>query len=72
MTRHQIKEYYEAEFENINAVTSELFSIIKTEKTEYSIAELAAYIELKPLIDGLEETLNKFKSAIYHYIDVHD
>ena len=42
MTRHQIKEYCEAEFENINAVTSELFSIIKTEKTEYSIAELAA------------------------------
>ena len=146
MTRHQIKEYCEAEFENINAVTSELFSIIKTEKTEYSIAELAAigtfihncyngienilkrillaskikvkdtptwhkdllktsldmgvisyelYVslsgylsfrhffihaygfslrweELKPLIDGLEETLNKFKSTIYHYIDVHD
>jgi hypothetical protein len=42
MTRHQIKGYCEAEFENINAVTSELFSIIKTEKTEYSIAELAA------------------------------
>ena len=80
-----IKEYCEAEFENINAVTSELFSIIKTEKTEYSIAELAAigtfihaygfslrWEELKPLVDGIEETLNKFKSAIYHYIDVHD
>ena len=36
MIKHQLKEYCEAEFENIDAVTSELFSVVKTEKSEYS------------------------------------
>ena len=146
MTKDQLKEYCEAEFENINTVTAELFSIIKTEKTEYSIAELAAistfihncyngienilkrvllaskikvkdtstwhkdllktsldmgvipyelYVslsgylsfrhffihaygfslrweELKPLVDGLERTLNEFGSIIYRYIEKSD
>lgn len=143
MTKSQIREYCEAEFENIDAVVSELFSIVTAEKSGYSIAELAAiatfvhnfyngienilkrvlsfkqiemrdtptwhkdllkvssdkgiisnelyntlsnylsfrhffvhaysftlrWEDLEPLVDSLRETLNKFKSAIYDYID---
>ena len=42
MPKHQLKEYCEAEFENIDTVVFELFSIVKTAKSEYSTAELAA------------------------------
>ncbi len=146
MTKQQIKEYCEAEFENIDAVVFELFSVVKTEKSEYSTAELAAiatfihnyyngienvlkrvlslkqieikdtptwhrdllkissdtgiipndlhdtlsdylsfrhffvhaysftlrWEDLKPLVDGIEETLRKYKSTIYDYINKHD
>ncbi len=146
MIKHQLKEYCEAEFENIDAVTSELFSVVKTEKSEYSTPELAAiatfihncyngvenvlkrvlsfnqiemkdtptwhkdllktsldigivtndlyntlsnylsfrhffvhsysftlrWDELRPLVDDLEKTLEKFRSAIYNYIGKHD
>lgn len=143
MTRHHMKKYCEAEFENIDTVVSELLSICKVKKSSYSVAELAAmatfihnfyngienilkrilsfrkiilketstwhkdllktsldkgiipadldntlsnylsfrhffvhaysfnlrWKELKPLVEGLDETLRKFKSAIYSYID---
>ena len=146
MTKHQLKEYCEAEFENIDAVTSELFSVVKTEKSEYSTPELAAiatfihncyngvenvskrvlsfnqiemkdtptwhkdllktsldigivtndlyntlsnylsfrhffvhsysftnrWDELRPLVDDLEKTLEKFRSAINSYIAKYD
>lgn len=42
MTKKQLKEYCKAEFENIDSVLSELFSVIKDKKSEYSIPELAA------------------------------
>ncbi len=145
MTNDQLREYCDAEFENIDTVKAELWSVIRPEKSEYSIAELAAiatfihniyncienilkrvfranqikiedtptwhkdllktasdigiipndlYItlsdylsfrhffvhtysfrlkweELKPLVDGLGGMLNRFKSAIYHYIEKH-
>lgn len=38
----KLKEYCEAEFENIDAVVSELYSVIQPEKADYSIAEMAA------------------------------
>jgi uncharacterized protein YutE (UPF0331/DUF86 family) len=146
MIKHQLKEYCEAEFEKIETVKSELFSVVRAEKSEYSITELAAiatfihniyngiesllkrtlaanlikiedtptwhkdllktssdigiisneiYValsdylsfrhffvhaytftlkweELKPLVDGIEEMLGKFRSAVYHFIDKHD
>lgn len=146
MTGQQLREYCEAEFENIDAVISELFSVVKTEGYDYSTPELAAiatfihnfyngvenilkrilvfeqvevknsptwhkdllkassdmevisndlyetlsvylsfrhffvhaysftlrWEELKPLVDDLDETLRKFKSAIYNYINKHD
>ena len=42
MTSRRLKEYCEAEFENISAVRSELFSVVEAEKSDYSVAELAA------------------------------
>ena len=146
MIKHQLKEYCEAEFEKIETVKSELWPIVRSEKAEYSIAELAAiaifihniyngienilkrvllakkievddthtwhkdllktssdigiisndlYVtlseylsfrhffvhaysftlkweELKPLVDGIEGTLEKFKAAVYYFINKHD
>ncbi|HBR16560.1 MAG: hypothetical protein A3G39_09930 [Deltaproteobacteria bacterium RIFCSPLOWO2_12_FULL_43_16] len=143
MTSLRLKEYCEAEFENIDTVVSELFFVVRPKKIDYSTAELAAiaafihnyyngienilkrvllsrkmaikdaptwhkdllksslnkevitndlyetlsdylsfrhffvhaysfnihWKELKPLIDNLEDTLKKFKVAIYHFID---
>lgn len=145
MIKQQLKEYCEAEFENIDTVVSELFSVVSAGKSDYSIAELAAiatflhncyngienilkrvllsgdvkiedtptwhkdllkastnigiisndlYVilsdylsfrhffvhsysftlkweELKPLVDGIEETLARLKSTIYDFIDKH-
>jgi hypothetical protein len=62
------------------------FSIVKTEKSGYSTAELAAiatfihncysstlrWDELKPLVEDLEKTLKRFRSEIYSFIDKHD
>lgn len=146
MESHQLKEYCEAEFENIDAVVSELFSVVRAKESGYSLAELAAiatfihnfyngienilkrvlslkqiiikdtstwhkdllkissdtgiidnnlyetlsnylsfrhffihaysftlkWEELKPLVNNLDETLKKFKSMIYGYIDKPD
>ncbi len=143
MTKDQLSKYCDAEFENIETVNAELWSVVESGKSEYSIAELAAiatflhniyngvenilkrvlranqvkvedsptwhkdmlktssdieiisndlYVdlsdylsfrhffvhaysftlkweELKPLVDRLEGVLNKFKSAIYKYIN---
>lgn len=60
MTRQQLKEYCEAEFENIDAVVSELFSVVKTEKSEYSTAELAAIATfIHNFYNGIENTLKR-------------
>jgi len=146
MQKRQLREYCEAEFENIDTVVFELFSIFKTEKPGYSTAELAAiatfihncyngienilkrilsfnqiemketptwhkdllktsldigiitnalystlssylsfrhffvhaysftlsWDELKPLVEDLEKTLKRFRSAIYNFIDKHN
>jgi hypothetical protein len=37
MQKRQLREYCEAEFENIDTVVFQLFLIVKTEKSEYSI-----------------------------------
>jgi len=42
MKKQQLREYCEAEFENIDNVISQLISLVKTEKIDYSISELAA------------------------------
>ena len=80
MIKQQLKEYCEAEFENIDTVVSELFSVVSAGKSDYlsfrhffvhSYSFTLKWEELKPLVDGIEETLARFKSAIYDFIDKH-
>lgn len=144
MKSHQLREYCDAEFENIDAVVTELFAVVKTNQSKYSNADLAAiatfvhnfyngienilkrvlslkqremkntptwhkdllkislnegiitnnlyatllnylafrhffihsysfalkWEELRPLVDSLDDTLKKFKSSVYDYIDI--
>jgi hypothetical protein len=42
MTNQQLKEYCEAEFENIGIVINELFNVVRPQKRKYSTVELAA------------------------------
>lgn len=42
MTKLQIREYCDAEFENLDLVLSELFNVVIAGKEDYSISELAA------------------------------
>lgn len=63
MLKHQLREYCEAEFENIDTVVFELFSIAKTEKSEYSTAELAAIATFTHnCYNGIENILKRILS----------
>ncbi len=71
MTGKQLKEYCEAEFENIDIVMSELFSVIKTERSEYSTVELAAIATfIHNCYNGIENILKRVLS--FRQIDMKD
>lgn len=58
MTKKRLEEYCDAEFENIDAVISELFSVLKPKKNKYSIAELAAIATfIHNFYNGIENIL---------------
>ncbi len=60
MTEQQLKEYCEAEFENIDTVVSDLFSVIKDDDSEYSTPELAAIATfIHNVYNGLENILKR-------------
>ena len=60
MTDQQLKEYCEAEFENIDTVASELFSVVKDDASEYSTPELAAIATfLHNIYNGFENILKR-------------
>ena len=60
MTKEQLKKYCEAEFENIDAVVSEVFSVVQPNKLEYSTAELAAIAAfIHNFYNGIENILKK-------------
>lgn len=60
MKRQQIKEYCDAEFENIDAVLIELFSVVKNKKSKYTIAELAAIATfIHNFYNGVENILKR-------------
>jgi len=64
MTREQLKEQCEAEFENIQAVLEELSTVVRPGKTNYTVAELAAIATfLHNTYNGLENVL---KRILYH------
>lgn len=63
MTKQQLKDCCEAEFENIDVVVSELFSIVEVKKSEYSIPELAAIATfIHNFYNGCENILKRVLS----------
>ncbi len=60
MTDQQLKEYCEAEFENIDTVASDLFAVVKSNKSDYSRVELAAISTfLHNIYNGFENILKR-------------
>jgi hypothetical protein len=64
MTKDQLSKYCDAEFENIETVNAELWSVVESGKTEYSIAELAAIATfLHNIYSGVENILKRVLRA---------
>ena len=60
MTKQQLREYCEAEFENIDAIISEIFIVVIPDKMEYSSAELAATaVFIHNFYNGIENILKR-------------
>lgn len=60
MTREQLKDQCEAEFENIQAVLEELSAVVQLGKTVYTVAELAAIATfLHNTYNGVENILKR-------------
>ena len=71
MTERQLEEYCEAEFENIDAVVSELFNVVRADKPEYSVAELAAIATfIHNFYNGIENILKRV--LIFKKIEIRD
>lgn len=64
MTNEQLKDQCDAEFENIQAVLDELFTVVRPGKADYSVAEMAAIATfLHNDYNGIE---NVMKSILAH------
>ncbi|MBI5700839.1 hypothetical protein HZC34_03205 [Candidatus Saganbacteria bacterium] len=60
MTKNQIKEYCEAEFENIDATLAEIAVIYKLGRFDYSTGELAAFATfIHNFYNGIENILKR-------------
>jgi uncharacterized protein YutE (UPF0331/DUF86 family) len=60
MTKHQTKEYCEAEFENIEASLAELFKVIEEAKGSFSTGDLAAIATfIHNFYNGIENILKR-------------
>lgn len=63
MTKNRIKEYCEAEFENIDLTIAELDLIVKSDKSVYSTGELAAMATfIHNFYNGIENILKQILS----------
>lgn len=63
MTKNRIKEYCEAEFENIDSTLAELDIIVKSDKSVYSTGELAAMATfIHNFYNGIENILKQILS----------
>jgi uncharacterized protein YutE (UPF0331/DUF86 family) len=64
MTKQQLKEYCDAEFENIDAVVSDLSSVVKNDKTNFLTPELAAIATfIHNCYNGVENILKRVLSC---------
>lgn len=60
MQEKQLKDYCEAEFENIDRVLTELYKLTKSEKKDYSIADMAAIsVFIHNFYNGIENILKR-------------
>lgn len=71
MTDQQLRDYCEAEFENIDKVMMELLSVVKVKGDEFSIIELAAIgTFIHNFYNGVENILKRV--LLYKQIEVKD
>lgn len=64
MTKEQLKEQCEAEFENIQTVLDELFTVAVPGKSNYSVADMAAVATfLHNVYNGIENVLKRIISS---------
>jgi hypothetical protein len=71
MTLEELKKYIDQEFGNIDRVMNELFSLYKTEKTEYPLAEQAAVAAfIVNIYSGAERILKQM--LLFDKLDVQD
>ncbi|MBI5740605.1 MAG: hypothetical protein HZA16_07780 [Nitrospirae bacterium] len=71
MTIEELKKHTGQEFENIYRIVSELFSLYREEKTEYTLAEQAAVATfIVNIYSGVERILKQM--LLFDKLDVHD
>lgn len=71
MTKEQLKKYCDGEFENIDRVMKELFSVYQPEKSEYTLTEQAAIAAfVVNTYSGFENILKQM--LIFDKLDVTD
>jgi hypothetical protein len=71
MTIEELKNYLEQEFGNIDRVVKELFSLYRSEKSEYTFAEQAAVAAfMVNIYSGIEKILKQM--LLFDKLDVHD
>ncbi|MEN8264166.1 MAG: hypothetical protein ABFR82_11940 [Nitrospirota bacterium] len=71
MTIDELKQFCSREFENIDRIAEELFTVYKPDKTDYTMAEQAAVAALvMNVYSGVEIILKEM--LIFDKLDVHD
>lgn len=71
MTKDELKEYSDVEFNNIDRIINELFSVYKPEKSDYTLVEKAAIAAfIVNTYSGLETILKQM--LIFDRLDIAD
>ncbi len=71
MTIDELKTFCQQEFDNIDRITNELFSLYRQEKSEYSLTERAALAAfIVNIYSGIEKVLKQM--LLFDKLDVQD
>ncbi len=71
MTIDELKQFCSREFENVDRIAEELFTVYKPDKTDYTMAEQAATAALvMNIYSGVERILKEM--LIFDKLDVHN